>query len=260
LDFRPERQASSWRSSSRRTRPAETPSGTVRVVDVDERLGIALEDGRIVRLVGLDTPVPSRGSPETATAARRFLIGRLLGREVELDLMAGGMDRWGRVLADVAIPETSAGTAGSTAIALLAAGHARVRPEFEARACAPPRLAAEDAARRARLGLWRDPAYAIVQASDAAALKARDGQFVVIEGRVRRVGFARSRLYLDLVPHDGPTVVIARKLAPALAEGGRSVEGLAGEVIRVRGALDDRPRPRIEVSEPAMIEVVRAEE
>ena len=235
-----------------------------RVAGVDERLGIHLEDGRIVRLGGLDTPVPSRGSPQTAAAARQFVAGLLVGREVELDLMASGPDRWGRTLADLAIPEasreTSAGTAGSIAIALLAAGHARVRPEFEARGCAPARLAAEDEARRARLGLWRDPAYAIVEASDAAALTARDGQFVVIEGRVRRVGFARSRLYLDLVPYGGPTVVIARKLAPALAREGRPVERLTGEVIRARGALDDRPRPRIEVDEPAMIETVGARE
>ena len=234
-----------------------TPSGAARVVGVDERLGIHLEDGRIVRLGGLDTPVPTRGSPETATTAREFLSGLLVGREVELDLLASETDRWGRTVADL---KTSAGTAGSIAIALLAAGHARVRPEFEARACAPARLAAEDQARRARLGLWRDPAYAIVEASDAAGLRARDGQFIVIEGRVRRVGFARSRLYLDLVPYGGPTVVVARKLAPALAREGRPVERLAGEVIRARGALDDRPRPRIEVDEPAMIETVGARE
>lgn len=237
-----------------------TPSGAVRVVDIDERLGIHLEDGRIVRLGGLDTPVPTRGSPQTATAARKFLSGLLVGREVELDLMASGTDRWDRTVADLAIPEISAGTTGSTAIALLAAGHARVRPEFEARACAPARLAVENQARRAWLGLWRDPAYAIVEASDAAALRAHDGQFIVIEGRVRRVGFARSRLYLDLVPYGGPMVVIARKLAPALAREGRPVEGLTGAVIRARGALDDRPRPTIEVDEPAMIETVRARE
>ena len=231
------------------------PQGIVRVVDVDARLDISLADGRVVRLAGLDLPSPGRGGPETAPAAQRFLSASLIGREAEIDLLATGTDRWGRVMADLAPPAAP----GGIAIALLAAGYARVKPEFEARACAPERLAAEDAARRARLGLWSDPAYAVLEASDLSALHARAGQFVVIEGRVRRIGFTRSRLYLDLASRDGPTIVLSRKLAPSLARAGRPVEDMAGAVVRARGALDDRPRPTIEVSEPAMIEVVRPE-
>ena len=107
-------------------------------------------------------------------------------------------------------------------MALLSAGYARVRPEFETRDCAAARLAVEDEARRAGLGLWSEPDYAVIPSSDAAALRSRDGQFVVIEGRVRRVGFGRSRLYLDLVPRDGPTIVVARKLESTFARGGPS--------------------------------------
>jgi len=234
-----------------------TPSGTWRVVAVDERLDIALQDGRLVRLVGLEAFDPTRVSPETAGAARQFLTERLLGRDVELKLLASGTDRWGRALADLSLPEPS-GEAGSTvAMALLSAGYARVRPEFEARDCAAARLAVEDGARRAGLGLWSEPDYTVIQSSDAAALRSRDGQFVVIEGRVRRVGFGRSRLYLDLVPRDGPTIVVARKLESALVRAGRPVDMLAGQTIRARGALDDRIGPRIEINEPAMIEIVR---
>jgi len=243
--------------------PAEAacgvPAGEARIADVDERLDIALADGRLVRLAGLDLPSPSRGAPATAEAARRFLIERLIGREAEIDLLSAGTDRWGRVLADLALPATPAGTGKSVATALIAAGYARVKPEFETRACAPARLSTEESARRARLGLWSDPAYAVVQASDSAALRARAAQFIVIEGRVRRVGFTRSRLYLDLASRDGPTIVLSRKLAPSLARAGRPVEDMTGAVVRARGALDERPRPTIEVSEPAMIEVVRPE-
>jgi hypothetical protein len=98
----------------------------------------------------------------------------------------------------------------------------------------------KDGARRASLGIWRNPEFARV-----------------IEGMARRVGFARSPLYLELVPHDGPTIVIARKLEPALARKGRSASALIGETIRARGALDDRFGSRIEVDEPAMIEIAR---
>jgi endonuclease YncB( thermonuclease family) len=234
-----------------------TPSGTGRVVAIDERLDIALQDGRLVRLAGLEAFNPTRVSPETAGAARQFLTERLLGREVELKLLASGTDRWGRALADLSLSDSSGGAGSSVAMALLSAGYARVRPDFEARDCAAARLVVEDGARRAGLGLWSEPDYAVIPSSDAAALRSRNGQFVVVEGRVRRVGFGRSRLYLDLVPRGGPTIVVARKLESTLVRAGRPVEMLAGQTIRARGALDDRIGPRIEVSEPAMIEIVR---
>jgi len=77
------------------------PSGTGRVVAVDERLDIALQDGRLVRLAGLEAFDPTRVSPETAGTARQFLTERLLGRDVELKLLASGTDRWGRAPAGV---------------------------------------------------------------------------------------------------------------------------------------------------------------
>ncbi len=233
------------------------PGGRVQAVSVDQRLDIVLSDGRTVRLGGLDAPDSDRGAPEIASAAHDFLSRRLLGRESDLIVLAAATDRWGRTVADISLPDSTEGSADSTAAALLAAGLARVRPEFETRGCAAERLAIEDGARRAALGIWRDPDFAVIPSTDSAALRRHDGRFVVIEGMVRRVGFARSRLYLELVPRDGPTIVIARKLEPALAREGRPVGELVGLTIRARGALDDRFGPRIEVVEPAMIEIAR---
>ena len=233
------------------------PGGRVQPVGVDQRLDIALSDGRTVRLGGLDAPSSDRGAPETVGAAQVFLSRRLLGREADLVLLAAATDRWGRTVADLNLSDSADGSAASTAGALLTAGLARVRPEFETRGCAVERLQIEDGARRAALGIWRDPEFAVVSSSDSAGLRRRDGRFVVIEGTVGRVGFARSRIYLELVPRGGPTIVIARKLEPALAREGTPVGALVGETIRARGALDDRFGPRIEVSEPAMIEIAR---
>ena len=151
----------------------------------------------------------------------------------------------------------SAVASGSIAVALLRAGYARVRPEFETRNCAPGRLAIEDVARSAVLGIWRDPEYAVTPSFETSSLRRRDGEFVVIEGIVRRVGFGRSRIYLDLAPHDGPTIVVARKLEKAFAKAGRPLDRLTGQTIRARGVLDDRFGPRLEVTEPAMIEIMR---
>src|SRR5580698_2380744 len=92
-------------------------AGRVEAVSVDERLDIELSDGRIVRLGGLDTPNAERGAPEIANDARAFLSGRLLGQEVDLVLMAGGTDRWGRTVADLVVSDPPGGSAGSTAAA-----------------------------------------------------------------------------------------------------------------------------------------------
>jgi endonuclease YncB( thermonuclease family) len=232
------------------------PAGRVEAVGVDERLDIELSDGRIVRLGGLDTPNAERGAPEIANGARAFLSDRLLGQEVDLLLMAGGTDRWGRTVADL-VSDPPGGSAGSTAAALLTAGFARVKPEFETRGCAAERLMTEESARQGETGIWRDPQFAVIQSSNSAELRRWARTFVVVEGMVRRVGFARSRIYVELVPRDGPTIVVARKLETALAREGLPVTAMVGQTIRVRGVIDDRFGRRIEVADPAMIEIAR---
>jgi endonuclease YncB( thermonuclease family) len=232
------------------------PAGRVEAVGVDERLDIELSDGRIVRLGGLDTPNAKRGAPEIANGARAFLSARLLGREVDLVLLAGGADRWGRTVADL-VADPRDGSAASTAAALLTAGYARVRPEFEARGCAAERLAIEAEARQEAKGIWRDPQFVVIQSSNSAELRRWARRFVVVEGMVGRVGFARSRIYLEFVPRDGPTIVVARKLETALAREGQPVTAMVGQTIRVRGVIDDRFGRRIEVVDAAMIEIAR---
>ncbi|HYA74104.1 MAG TPA: thermonuclease family protein [Roseiarcus sp.] len=228
-------------------------AGTARIAEVTERLEIRLEDGRLVRLAGLDVPVPQRGAAETAGNARAFLSGRLAGREAALVAFAAGPDRWGRIPADLSLPQP-AGGADSAASLMLSNGFARVRPEFETRGCVAERLAAERSARAAGLGLWNDPDYSILEAADAEDLAERDGRFVLVEGIVRRVGVGRARLYLDFGGRDGFTVVIARKSQTAFQNAGVPLNALAGEKIRVRGVLDDRFGPRLEVAEPLMVE------
>ncbi len=229
-------------------------AGTAKIAEVTERLELRLEDGRLLRLAGLDVPVFGRGAAETAANARAFLKQRLAGREAALVAFAAAPDRWGRVPADLILSEPSGGGESSAALALLSAGFARVRPEFETRGCVGERLSAERSARAAGLGLWDDPDYSILEAGDVEELAERDGRFVLVEGVVRRVGLGRSRFYLDFGGRDELTVVVARKSQAAFASAGAPLGALAGEKIRARGVLDDRFGPRLEVAEPLMIE------
>jgi endonuclease YncB( thermonuclease family) len=229
-------------------------AGTAKIAEVTERLEIRLADGRLARLAGLDVPDLARGAAETAANAQAFLASRLVGREAELVAFAAAPDRWGRVPADLILSEPFGGGESSAALALLSAGFARVRPEFETRGCVGERLAAERSARAAGLGLWDDPDYSILEAGDAEELARSDGRFVVVEGTVRRVGLGRSRLYLDFGGRGELSVVVARKSQAAFASAGLPLGALAGERIRARGVLDDRFGPRLEVAEPLMIE------
>ena len=161
-----------------------TPDGTVRIAGVDARLDFVLSDGRTVRLGGVASPDPGR-APDLAGAARDFLERRFVGRDGELERLASETDRWGRVVADIVVSEpTDPDRKISVASALLAAGYARVAPAVEARGCVAARLSIEDEARRAGLGLWADPRYAVIAATDVEALRASDGT----TGRDRRRG------------------------------------------------------------------------
>jgi endonuclease YncB( thermonuclease family) len=221
-------------------------SGSAKVEAVTERAEIRLDDGRLVRLDGLD--IPTRGGFDAAAEARALLTDRWAGRTVAVALLATRPDRWGRWLADLALP---GGPDASTE--LLNAGLARVRPEFETRGCEAERLAAEATARAAGSGIWNDP-DSILDAGDLDVLRADDGRFVLIEGVVRRVGVGRSRVYLDLGRRGGFSVVVARKGEPGLERLGIVLNGLAGQEIRVRGVLEDRFGLRIELVDPLMIE------
>jgi len=226
---------------------------SARVSAVSERGEILLADGREARLAGLDIPDPGRGEPENAAQARNWLSSRLVGREVGLRVLAARRDRWGRVLADVFAGDAGAPSI-SMALGLLSVGLARVRPEVETRDCRTERLAAEEAARANGLGLWTDPYYGVVEATDLDELRQRDGRFAIVEGVVRRVGQGRARIYLDFGRRGGFTAVAAARQAQAFERAGVALAALAGARIRVRGAMDNRFGLRMAISGPEQIE------
>ena len=229
------------------------PQERVAVTAIAERGEILLADGRRARLAGLDIPDPGRGDPALATEARAWLTSRLTGREIGLGALAAKTDRWGRLLADLFVEGDAS---PSVSLALLSAGLARVRPEVEARDCLAERLAAEAAARLDGLGVWTDPYYGVVEATDLEELRQRDGQFAIVEGVVLRVGQGRNRTYLDFGRRDGLTVVAMARQAKAFERAGTDLAALAGARIRVRGAMDNRFGLRMAISGPDAIELM----
>jgi endonuclease YncB( thermonuclease family) len=236
---------------------AACPTGggeRVTVAAVNERGEIALADGRVARLAGLDIPDASRGDPQSAANARAWLSSRLAGREADLRAFAARTDRWGRLLVDISAIDQSAASPLSMALGLLSAGLARVRPEIETRNCLTERLAAEDKARAEGLGLWTDPYYGVAEATNLDDLRQRDGQFAIVEGVVLRVGTGRDRTWIDFGRRGSFTAVVATRQAKAFERAGLVLSALAGAKIRVRGAMDARFGIRMAISDPEQIE------
>jgi hypothetical protein len=162
--------------------------------------------------------------------------------------LAPSRDRWGRRAVDLFDADGR-----SLSLGLLENGFAQVRAEPETRGCEDERLDAERGARAAGEGLWSD-AGAVVDAADLAGLAAREGRFTLVQGRVRRTGATATRIYLDFEPRRGLSVVASRKLETQFRRAGRDMMDLAGRMVLVRGVMDNRFGPRIEIADPAMIE------
>jgi endonuclease YncB( thermonuclease family) len=229
----------------------------VAAVSVDERLEIALTDGRLLRVAGIEPVRPTPDDPDFATAARDALQ-KALAKGLDIIPLAGP-DRWGRipVFAFLAAPAPNA-SAPSLAAWLLAQGYGRFMPEPAATACRANFLAIEASARAAQRGLWRDPYYAVIAATDRRAFVEKTATNVIVEGQIIDVDVRPKRLYVLFGPrHSGGfAVTIVQREVKIFDRAGFDFHALIGRRIRVRGLLDMRFGPQIEVSEPGAIEIV----
>lgn len=230
---------------------------SVQAVSVNARLEVMLADGRLVRLAGLEATYPAGADPARIEAARADLSDWTLGAPLELIGLQAGADRWGRsggrlFLADAAgLP--------SLAQALVEAGHSRVDPAGETRPCIAALYGAEARARAARRGIWIDPAFAVLEAAAPETFGARVGEVVLVQAVVASFGASRGRTYLNLGAggRGAPYVSLSRAQVQAFEQAGQSPAALVGRTIRVRGLLDMRPGPRIQISGPDSVEVVQ---
>lgn len=236
----------------------EATSRDLRVAAIDERLEITLEDGRRLRLGGVEPPRASPADPERPARVADQLRGWLLrpGLTVELELLAAAPDRWSRLPARLFAPGGD-GSLQSVAEAVVEAGLARVEIDPLARPCLRPLLALEARARNERLGLWNDPAYAILSATDRDGLAARVGEVVLVEGRVVSVGSAAGRTYLNFGPIRTIdfAATVARGDVAAFEKSGLALSSLSGRFVRLRGLLETRFGPQIELHDPEAVEM-----
>jgi hypothetical protein len=143
---------------------------------------------------------------------------------------------------------------------LLARGEALAWPDVANKACAELLMAAEASARIAKKGAWADPTV-IKNAESADDILAGIGRFTVVEGRVLSVRQAGTMTYLNFGRNwtRGFAVAIARRMMPAVESAGIAPKSLENRRVRVRGWVEARTGPRIEILHAGQIEVLGSE-
>jgi endonuclease YncB( thermonuclease family) len=221
-----------------------TPQGEGRVSAIIDARTFRMDDGREVRLAGIET-----GTAASGAAALGALVA---GRNVALRGESDAPDRYGRQPAFVFVDQA----ATSVQNQLLAQGDALVSGNVADKACAAELLSAEAAARRARRGIWADSA-AIKNAESPGDILARIGQFTVVEGKVLSVRQAGATTYVNFGRRwtRDFAVTISRRVLPAFEAAGISLKSLENKRIRVRGWIEARSGPRIEALRVGQIEM-----
>ncbi|MCK1517730.1 thermonuclease family protein [Bradyrhizobium sp. 190] len=223
------------------------PQGEGRVVAVVDARSFRLEDGREVRLAGIE-----RGGTDGASG-RAALSAIAGGREVTLHGDDDTPDRYGRQGAFVFV----AGSEHSVQSELLRRGEALAAVDISEKNCAAALAAAEGAARDAKLGIWADRT-AIKNAESPGDILAAIGQFTVIEGRVLSVRQTGAITYLNFGRNwtRDFAATISRRIIPAFEGANLGPKSLENRRIRVRGVVSSRGGPRIELLRVGQIEVL----
>ena len=221
------------------------PQGEARVADVVDARSIRLDDGREIRLAGI----------EPLATTRTALATMLRGRDVSLRGTDDTPDRYGRQAALVFPAESET----SAQALLLAQGEALVSAEITDKDCAKTLFAAEAEARQLKKGNWATPSV-IKNAESPDDILAGIGRFAVVEGKVLSVRTAGATTYLNFGRNwtRGFAVIISRRMGAAFETAGISLKSLENKRIRVRGWVEGNTGPRIEVLRVGQIELLGA--
>lgn len=222
------------------------------VAAVEDGQTLALADGRKLRLVNIVAPAADE---PLAAEARNHLSALALGHRIRWTYAGRRMDRYGRLLAYVYDGDAAAAAAPPFQAALLTAGLARAMGQADTRDGLAGLLAAEDAARQARRGLWARGVYRI---RPADALWPVLHSFQIVEGRPLKLEHLKERSYLNFGDDYAKdfTLAVAARDRKLFDAGPWRLEDLIGRRIRIRGWIELRGGPLIEITHPEQIEVL----
>jgi endonuclease YncB( thermonuclease family) len=226
---------------------AFAPQGEGRVAAIIDARSFRLEDGREIRLAGIELVAAEKSKDISALSAL------VAGREVILSGEDDTPDRYGRQPAFAYLDSSETPVQAE----LLARGEALVAGTVADKDCASVLTSAEAAGRAAKKGTWADPAV-IKNAESPGDILAGIGRFTVVEGRVLSVRQAGATTYLNFGRNwtRDFAVTISRRMLARVEAAGIALKSLENQRIRVRGFVEAHGGPRIEVLHPGQIERV----
>lgn len=221
-----------------------TSLGTAAVASVRDDGTLMLDDGRELRLAGI----------EVAAGSREALQGLAGGRKLRLERLGPELDRYGRLVAFAFPGEATQ----SLQAALLEQGRARVSARIGTKPCAEALLTMERAARLAKRGLWADPNFAPLLAENLIRLQAERGRFALVEGKVLSVRESGATIYVNFGRRwtRDFTVIILKRQQRTFAAAGIEPKQLEGHRIRIRGWIEHRGGPVVMAEAPEQIELI----
>ena len=216
---------------------------------------LLLEDGRVLRLAGIQAPPAppwhkaDRDWPP-AERARALLAELAEGQSLQPAYDARREDRHGRLVAHVADSQ-GRWLQGE----LLRSGWARVQAFEDNRALLSEMLALERDAREAGRGLWTHSYYAVRRHDETGDDL---GQFHLVEGRVLEVAIIAGRAYLNFGEdwRSDFTLVIDPAPRRRFEAEGLDPASFEGQRVRARGWLEFRNGVTINITHPEQIEVL----
>lgn len=250
-------------------------AGPATAVHVIDGRAFVLSDGREVRLADLETVLPVPGDEDearvaAALAAKTALEKLVLHSAIDVLLTGAGSDRYGRLTAYVFArsqpgPEISNSGIADSGIAgqginvlvqyqLVAAGHAVTAPG-PASSCRRVLQNAEREARARGLGLWSATYSILKNAAAPNDILADQGRFAVVQGKVASVRESAGLVYINFGQRwrDQFTVTLLKRNE----SGFTAPKTLAGRTIEVRGFIEERGGPAMEVTRPEQINIIQ---
>lgn len=225
---------------------------------------LVMDDGSAVRLIGALAPRARDAGAEAGawppeTQSIKTLSSLVLGKKVKLAFGGRQKDRYGRFLAQVFLE--ASGRTEWVQGTMLATGQARAYGLPESFACARELLAHEAEARRKRLGLWSNGVYRPMPAEQPGALLKLRGKYERVIGSVASIGRTKSTTYLNFGTdwRSDFTVRIGKNVLATNPEFARSLDALQSKTVIVRGWIERRNGPLIDVADLSQIEVLDGE-
>jgi len=219
-----------------------------RVATVTDGDTLVLEDGRRVRLLGIDSPeIPHHGQPgeKLGGAARRYLTELTKGKKVRLQFDTRRRDHYHRLLAHLFLPD------GRNLNALmLERGLAHTLFKWPDLKHIAEYYDREKQARLQGRGIWSLPPYRVRPLQGLQALRNR---FVRLRGTASEIQHKRHYDYL-LFDHK-LRIALRHSRRSLFEEAGIDLDRLPGHRITFRGWLRQRKgRPYLELEHPYQLE------